>query len=143
VDVDLLAGEQASDEDDGFPDGARRLLPLDAQLGEARDPRPDAEHRPAAGDLVQRGDGHRRECRMARVWIGHAGPKRDARRVVGDQRERRVRLAEEPLVRQPEVVVAGGLRELCHLHEPGWRIVRQEQEAGLHGSTSSDQMDVV
>ncbi len=60
-----------------------------------------------------------------------------------DQREGAIHLAEEPLVGEPEMVVARRLCELSHLDEAGGRIVREEKEASLHGSTSSDQIEVV
>ena len=41
------------------------------------------------------------------------------------------------------MIVARRLRQLRHLHEARGRIVREEEEAGLHGSTSSDQIEVV
>src|SRR5581483_6542005 len=70
-------------------------------------------------------------------------PHRDARRVVRGQRERAVHLPEEALVREPEMVVADALGERGELHEAGGRIVGKQQQARLHGSTSSDQIEVV
>jgi hypothetical protein len=40
----------------------------------------------AARDLVERGDGHGRQCGMARVGIGDAGPELDPRGAQGAER---------------------------------------------------------
>ena len=58
-------------------------------------------------------------------------------------RERAIDIAKEPLIREPEVVVPGVLREPRHLREPVGRVVREEEEARPHGSISSDQIEVV
>ena len=122
-------GEEPADQLDGLADGHGRAARVHAQLAEAAHAGADAEHRAPVRDLVERGDGHGRQRGVSRIRVGHAGAEADAPRAQRAERQARVDLAEEPLVREPEVVVARALRELGERGQSVGRVGRQQQES--------------
>jgi hypothetical protein len=97
---------------DGFTDRPRRLVANDTQLREARNAGADRQHRPLIGDFVQRRYRRCGQGRMTRVRVGHAWPEADARRVRSEVGQAGVHLAIEALVREPDLIVAAGFRNL-------------------------------
>ncbi len=122
---------------DRLADRGGRLLAHDAELGEARDAGADAQDGALVGDLVERGDRHRRQRRMAREGIGDAGAELHPRGMLGEDRQGRIDLAVETLVGHPERVVAVGLGKLGALDHLRDRHIAQHQQFERHVSNSS------
>ncbi len=128
-----LTGQEPADQLHRFADGDGGAARVDAELAEATHAGADPEDGAPTGNLVEGGDRHRGERGVAGVGIGHAGAEADSRRAKGQEGERRVDLAEEALVGEPEGVVAERLGARGQGHELLRRPRREQQEAGPEG----------
>ena len=88
---EVLGGRQdLADQVQRFADATAHLRALDAHGGESAAAGAEAEHRAAARDLGERGDGHRLDGWVARVRIGGEWAHRQRLRRHGHRREQPV-----------------------------------------------------
>src|SRR5262249_53130812 len=95
---------------DRLADCTHRLATIDPELGESGNPGADTEDCSLAGNLVERRDRHRRQCRVAREGVSHTGPKENFRSASSEVRQTGVDLTVEPLISQPHRTVTDRLR---------------------------------
>ncbi len=131
--VDLLARQEASDQLDRFAQRRHGLLPLDPHLAEARAAGAEPEDGAPAGELVERGDRHRRERGMADVGVGDPGAELDPRGPHGRRAEADPHVTHPALIGDPVGVEPEPLAEDAQLGDPADRVragvVAQETRA--------------
>jgi TRAP-type mannitol/chloroaromatic compound transport system permease small subunit len=132
----LVGDGAALDEVADHPDRLLRIGERDRRLAEEAPGRvaaPDAEVHPSAAHLVEGREARGGHGRLARARIRDAGAEAERGRVLGDEREERVRIAPQDVrVEQPQVVEPYRLAELCELDRSLDRVLRFERESELH-----------
>ena len=101
LDRHRLAGEQPADDRDRLAHRDRGPIAADPERGVVRAAGTEAEHGSAAGQLVERRYGRRREHGVARVRVRHPRADPDPARGSSDRCQRDVDVAQQPVVVDP------------------------------------------